>query len=92
LNYRRRIGEARRLDDNAVDRSTARDQVIDGARQISAHSAADASVVQFKDVLPNIDYELAIDADLTKLVDAAASTGPSLPSPSSVGNRSYRSE
>jgi hypothetical protein len=69
LNYRRQIREARCLDHDAGDCSTARYQIIDGARQISPHGAADAAVVQFKNVFLNIDYELAIGADFTKLID-----------------------
>jgi len=67
LRHRRRVGEARGLDDDAVD-SPALHQPADDADQVAAHGAADAAVVHLEHLLVRVDDEVVVDADLPELV------------------------
>ncbi len=69
LRDRRRIGQARGLDDNGVELALAPHQPVDDAHQIAAHRAADAAVVHFEHLLVRADDEVVIDADLAEFVD-----------------------
>ena len=69
LRDRRRIGEARRLDDDRVELALAPHQPFDDADQVAAHGAADAAVVHLEHFLVGADDQLVVDADLAELVD-----------------------
>ena len=68
LRHRRRIGEARRLDDDRVEPPLALHQPLDDADEVAAHGAADAAVVHFEHLFVSADDELVVDADLAELV------------------------
>jgi hypothetical protein len=68
LRHRRRIREARGLDQNAVELALALEQPVDDADEIAAHGAADAAVVHLEDFLVRADDEVVVDADLAELV------------------------
>jgi hypothetical protein len=51
LRHRRRIGEARGLDDDGVELALALHQPFDDADEVAAHGAADAAVVHLEDFL-----------------------------------------
>jgi hypothetical protein len=69
LCHRRRVREARGLDQNAIELALALQQVADDADQIAAHGAANASVVHFEHFLVGVHDQLVVDADLAELVD-----------------------
>ena len=69
LRHRRRIGEARGLDDDGVELALALHQPVEDAHQIAAHGAADAAVVHLEHFLVGADDEIVVDADLAELVD-----------------------
>ncbi len=66
---RRRVGEARRLDDDRVELALALHQPLDDADEVAAHGAADAAVVHLEHFLVGADDELVVDADLAEFVD-----------------------
>ena len=68
LRDRAGIGEARGLDQDAVELVLALHQAFEDADQIAAHGAADAAVVHLEDFLVGIDHEVVVDADLAELV------------------------
>ena len=69
LRDRRRVGEARRLDDDRVEAPLALHQTFHDADEVAAHGAADAAVVHLKYFLVGADDEVVVDADLAELVD-----------------------
>ena len=65
--HRARIHEARRLDDNVVERLSPLQDVLEHLLQLAAQRAADAAVAELEDLLKHltarsIDYQ-ALDAD-----------------------------
>ena len=69
LRHRRRIGEARGLDDDGVELALAPHQPVDDADEIAAHGAADAAVVHLEHFFVGADDEVVVDADLAEFVD-----------------------
>jgi hypothetical protein len=69
LRHRRRIGEARGLDDDGVELALALHQAFDDADQVAAHGAADAAVVHLEHFFVGADDQVVVDADLAELVD-----------------------
>ena len=69
LRHRRRVGEARGLDDDGVELALAPHQPVEDAHQIAAHGAADAAVVHLEHFLVGADHEVVVDADLAEFVD-----------------------
>ena len=69
LRHRRRIGEARGLDDDGVELALAAHQAFDDANEVAAHGAADAAVVHLEDFFVGADHQLVVDADLAEFID-----------------------
>src|SRR5579871_339026 len=69
LRHRRRIGEARGLDDDGVELALAPHQAVEDAHQVAAHGAADAAVVHLEHFLVGRSEEIVVDADFAEFVD-----------------------
>ncbi len=69
LGDRRRVGQARGLDQDRIEAALAFHQPFDDADQIAAHGAADAAVVHLEHFFLGIDDEIVVDAKFAKLVD-----------------------
>ena len=69
LRHRRRVGQARRLDDDGVELALSPHQPVDDAHQVAAHGAADAAVVHLEHFLVGVDHQLVVDADFAEFVD-----------------------
>ena len=69
LGDRRRIGEARGLDQDAVEISRTLYQAAQDADQVAANGAADVSVVHLEHFLVGIHHEVVVDADHAEFVD-----------------------
>ena len=69
LRHRRRIGEARGLDDDGVELALALHQPVHDAHEVAAHGAADAAIVHLEHFFVGADDEVVVDADLAEFVD-----------------------
>src|SRR6185369_14075730 len=69
LRHWRRIGQARRLDDDGVELAFPSHQPVDDAHEVAAHGAADAPVVHLEHFFVGVHHQLVVDADLAELVD-----------------------
>jgi hypothetical protein len=68
LGHRRRIRDACRLDQNAVELVLAFEQAAENADKIPADAAADAAVVHLEQLFLALNYKLVIDPDLPEFV------------------------
>ena len=68
LRHRTGIGEAGRLDQDAVELVLALHQPFDDADQVAAHGAADAAVVHLEDFLVGVHHEVVVDTQLAEFV------------------------
>lgn len=64
-----RIGETRRLDDDAVEPARPLHQAAEDTDQVAANVAADAPVVHLEDLFLGVDHQIVVDARLAELVD-----------------------
>ena len=62
------IGQAGRLDQDAVEPVLALEQPAEDPDEVAAHGAADAAVVHLEELLLAGDHELVVDPDLAELV------------------------
>ena len=69
LRHRRRIGEARGLDDDGVELALALHQAVEDAHEVAAHGAADAAIVHLEHFFVGADDQVVVDADLAEFVD-----------------------
>ena len=69
LRDRDRVGEAGRLDDDAVEAARATHQAFDDPDQVATHRAADAAIVHFVDFLVRLDDQIVVDADFAEFID-----------------------
>ena len=69
LGHRYGIGEAGRLDQDAVKAAGPLHQPLDDADEVAAHGAADATVVHLEDVFVGLDDQVSVDANLAEFVD-----------------------
>jgi len=62
------VGHAGSLDDDVIELVAALEQLSEDAQQVTAHGAADATVVGFEDFFFGANHELMIDTHLAELV------------------------
>src|SRR5262249_17860759 len=65
----RGVGKPRGLEDDGVEFTLPAHQPVDDAHEITAHRAADATVVHLEDFFVSADDEVVVDAHLTEFVD-----------------------
>ena len=69
LRYGGWISEACRFNQNTVETSAALQKVLNHTDEVSAHGAADATVVHFIDFFVGLNDQIIVDTDLAELVD-----------------------
>ena len=68
LRHRRRVGETRGLDQDAIELVLPLQQPAENADEVTAHAAADAAVVHLEQFLLALDHELVVDPDLAEFI------------------------